>query len=209
MGILHSAERGVAGDIFFDQDCHDSRDEDCFLVDNHAKAEYRTIPGPPSKLDLYMEVLVKGQGDCYRFAYEYIALAPEQRRMLVTLCYIANRKGVSDSLGRAVLQNCLMVTSFMDYRRRLGYGAPPFYASCVSVFTPQIRLQQMKLSEDAEPKVVAEWTVTADPSQSAGSGYRDFVSLNLDSKNISIPAEFAVSAMTCWMDGWKRLHLEV
>eukprot|EP01061_Rhynchopus_euleeides_P039263 TRINITY_DN67386_c0_g1_i1.p1 TRINITY_DN67386_c0_g1~~TRINITY_DN67386_c0_g1_i1.p1 ORF type:complete len:278 (+),score=67.08 TRINITY_DN67386_c0_g1_i1:85-834(+) len=210
MGLLQSVERGTVGQVLFDQDCHDVRDEEAFIMDNHAVAQYRNVPGPPTSVNLFMEMFVKGQSGGYRLSYDFIVMSPEQRRMVLILCFVASRKGVSEALGHTILQSSLMVVGFMDYRRRLGYGPAPFYSSCVPVFLPSVRIQRIKhvskVKGSTKATVVSEWSIVADPSLSA---CRDFLSLSLsEGKSIALPADFAMSYVNCWLDGWNRLHLE-
>eukprot|EP00754_Rhynchopus_humris_P035564 Rhum_TRINITY_DN17089_c0_g1::Rhum_TRINITY_DN17089_c0_g1_i1::g.165225::m.165225 len=214
MGMLLSHHR-PGGLVAYDQDCHDTRDEDTYVMDQQAIAAHADIPGPPSSMTLYANVLLKRQEDGYRLVYDLVTLAPEQRRLILILLHVSSQKGVRDStVGRCLLQSCLQVAGFIDYSRHHPYGPGPFFSSRVSMLVPSIRVQHIRPS--AEPgaggdvEIVDEWSVVPDPSLPAGSGHRDMFSVSLShDKPVSIPPDMALLSMTCWMDGWKRMHVEM
>ena len=184
-------------------------------MDQQAIAAHADIPGPPSSMTLYANVLLKRQEDGYRLVYDLVTLAPEQRRLILILLHVSSQKGVRDStVGRCLLQSCLQVAGFIDYSRHHPYGPGPFFSSRVSMLVPSIRVQHIRPSGEpgagADVEIVDEWSVVPDPSLPAGSGHRDMFSVSLShDKPVSIPPDMALLSMTCWMDGWKRMHIEV
>ncbi|KAJ9440466.1 hypothetical protein DIPPA_22683 [Diplonema papillatum] len=202
MGLTQSSQKVRGGLIQFVEECHDRNEEDC-VIETLVWAQYAKRLGPPTWLGVDADVFMKKEGALLKYRYEACVLTDELRRLICLLLLISGRT----SLPR---RHIIMVTSYLDYSRKMAVGPAPFFSNRVSMLFHTVCVFKMRFSGDNDkPVVEAKWQLLPDPALPRPRLGRDAHDVEIECQTGRVHPSHLLIPMRTWIDGWKRLRIEL
>eukprot|EP01063_Lacrimia_lanifica_P010047 TRINITY_DN16830_c0_g1_i1.p2 TRINITY_DN16830_c0_g1~~TRINITY_DN16830_c0_g1_i1.p2 ORF type:complete len:244 (+),score=91.64 TRINITY_DN16830_c0_g1_i1:57-788(+) len=206
MGMMQS--RTAGGRFHFEEDPSYQRDADDYMIENYAAADYVAARGPPSRVAIFTSLFLRKDAVCLRYRYRAVMVTEELRRLFALLVFAAERLPCPEGLLRHVLG----VLAFLDFSALQPSGPKPFYASRASFLLTSVEVDKLDsvdgYCKGKHAKIAQSWCLTPDPTLPPPARNQAVVDVPVGRALGWVhPNQLLVHAR-CWMDGWKRLHME-
>eukprot|EP01059_Diplonema_ambulator_P013859 TRINITY_DN24556_c3_g1_i1.p1 TRINITY_DN24556_c3_g1~~TRINITY_DN24556_c3_g1_i1.p1 ORF type:complete len:233 (+),score=35.44 TRINITY_DN24556_c3_g1_i1:67-765(+) len=200
MGLLQSAHR-KGGTLHFEEDCHDVRDDKGIVLRLKGHGEYFGVPGPPSRIFVECEAVVKEERSVLKYQYDGMVLTGEAKRLLAMLMYCG--KAYLKPAGGFPAELTADILSFIDFSSLQAYGPSPFYSSRSWVLMTCVQVTNVTREKPVK------YTVRPAPTHSRMVKRREATDITVNHGAGRTHPSHLMMPIRSWTDGWKRAHFEL